>query len=216
MSLKLRSTKDLFIIYQEKTLAIFQILFGSLLTISIGIGAIYLETGNGYFPIIFGIIFISVGFLGIVQLFKTYGKLEKEAGFIHLKAESNNLSLAPFVGSRIVSYQWKEIAKIILTKRLVSIDTDESSYCRNQIIFYFKPNCFNKSESVIKKIWEFSKYHIQESPSRHCLICFVAFPKNQAENVRNELMRFAPESIDISVYNTVTLDYKKKNETFES
>jgi hypothetical protein len=218
MSLKLRSTKEQFVVYEEKTAVVFQQLFWGFICFLIGVYSVYLgvEIAKAYFPTIFGCIFILAGFFVLLQLFNTYRKLEREEGFISLKANKKGLSLAAFFGpTAAVDYEWNDIAKIILTKNLDSIETDESHLSKNQIIFYFQPHRFKQNQNFIKNIFELNKYHIQKSPYQH-YISFIPFPKNQTEIVKNELTRFAPENISIAIYNRVTLDNKKKIETFEN
>lgn len=212
MRVNLRSDQNQLVIYREK---IGTALFASLMMsacIVLGILFIYFAMAQKEATAfsIFGAIFLILGLLGATGLPKFLARLKKEDGAVMLVANKAGLSVAPLLNMKSASYSWNVIARILLTKKLIVVDSDEKGFSWNQMIVYLRTDPFRNKMGLIER----SKEQLSVNPKGENVF-YIGFPKGRMAFVRDELIQFCPNDCEIGIYEKIYFNYKTKTEEFQ-
>lgn len=213
MRISLRSSRDNLVIYREKIGAA---LFSSLMMaacIVLGVLFIYFSMAQNEATVflIFGAIFLILGLLGAAGLPKFLARLNKEDGAVMLVANKVSLSVIPLLNMKAVSYEWSTITRILLTKKLITVDIEGKAFSWNQMIIYLRGGIFNKKVSLIER----GKTWLAVTPKGESIF-FIAFPKGKIALVRDEMIRFCPNDCEIRIHEKIYFNYKNKTEEFQN
>lgn len=212
MKVKLQTNPDQLIIYRGKTSTILFIVLMAVACLGFGVLFIYvgLQEARSAF-LVFGGVFGLAALFILAGLPKLLAKINKENGAVVLMATKQGLWITHLLGMEAVSYQWSDIARISLTKKLVTVDHDESQWSWNRLLIYLREGSVRKNT---KGFVERFKSQLSTSPKGENLI-FLGFPKEQMYFIRDQLIQLSSKAFEISVYEAIKFNYKKKTEEFQ-
>lgn len=212
MRVSLRSDQDQLVIYREKVGVILFVFLMAVACIVLGCLFIYFAMAQREATafLIFGGIFLIVGLLMVTSLPKFLARLKKEDGAVTLVANKAGLSVAPLLNMKSASYSWNAIARILLTKKLIAVDSGEKGFSWNQMIVYLRTDPFRNKMGLIER----SKAQLSVNPKGENVF-YIGFPKGRIAFVRDELIRFCPNDCEIGIYEKIYFNYKIKTEEFQ-
>ena len=201
MKVKARYDDEQLLIYREKSSVI---AVGILMCIFCsGFGAVFTYlAGEDVFPKVFGSIFILFGVLLLVTLPKFYKKMSDEQGAVLLLANKDGLALAPLLNMPLHRYDWQDISRVVLAKKLVTKSLGEKEYCWNLAIVYFRAGIAEDNLNLIER----SSKQVWRSPQGDN-VSVVDIPKDDMATIEQALTKFARQNSDVSSCTRVLFDY---------
>jgi hypothetical protein len=136
--------------------------------------------------------------------------MENQSGAVLLSANREGLSIAPILNMTPVKYAWADIARILLTKRLITKELGEKGFSWNQAIVYYRHGNLNEDLHLLKR-W---KNQVWKSPKGYN-ISIVDIPREDINKIKEALNRLSSNNTEISSLSSVHFDYVENTERFQ-
>ncbi len=197
MKAKLALDDDQLVIYVDKPRAYLEQGLLSVALIAAGSLVCYLADGER-FLYVFGGFWIFCGLLlstNVIYIHRNY-KDQEVAAF--LTVNHNSLTISADFQLPKTTYNWSDITKIILAKKLHVESIDGTGYSWHQVVIYFQADM---KIGLLQR----NMLGIGKSANGY-LYTTVKYPKNNASIVLNALHRFSEGRVDISLYDKVDIN----------
>jgi len=208
MKVRMRSSDDQVVIYREGAGVVIYAITLAIACFALAALFFYISDDKAI-PWAFGGLFIVAGGLLLTASPEFIRRIVKDKGAVLLVADKAGVSIAPMLGKAPVSYRWADVSQIFLTRKLVSKEIGERSYCNNQIIVCFRRDNIEEKAGLIER----SKDQLWRSPNGRS-ISIIDFPRGEIDRVRNELIRFFNAG-DVQMFGKVIFDYAESTEQLQ-
>jgi len=211
MKLGLRLLSDAAVVYREKWGAI-AVAFGAGVAL-VGFSLFFYNRltearGFEFFSSAFLVVFGGVGALLLVGLPRQARTWIAQDGVNIVVANGAGLVLAPYLGSRSRLIPWAGVAEIALTERLKIVGSDETAYCRCQLIVFLSPGQAPPARAL-ERISDGVSHSGWKRP-----YLMVDYPKHLGRETQAALRRFAPADVSIKRYCSIVFDQKRGADTY--